>query len=85
MSSNWQTPQRNAPDTLAQAAMAELKKSSYLEVRQIQCEQRNGELRLFGEVPTYFHKQVAQESVFKWRGNESQIVNHVTVRSMQPR
>src|SRR5262245_20705334 len=80
MSSKTQAQLPQSPYCPAEAAMAELKKSSYPEVRHIQCELRRDELRLFGEVPTYFHKQVAQQSVYKWRGSKAQIVNHVTVR-----
>lgn len=59
------TQTRNlTPDSSAEAqARSELLGSSYRCVRNVACQIRNGVLTLHGQVPSYFHKQVAQTVV----------------------
>ena len=59
--------------------MAELRRSSYPEIRRVVCEVRDNVLRLSGDVPTYFHKQVAQASVMGQLNGSPRIENHLKV------
>jgi hypothetical protein len=67
------------PHPLAAQATAELKKSSYREIRRVVCEARDDVLRLTGSVPTYFHKQVAQQSLIKMVAGARRIENRLQV------
>ncbi|MBX9792513.1 MAG: hypothetical protein K2Y37_26730 [Pirellulales bacterium] len=44
-------------------AQARLRNSAYAAVRQVTCRYDAGSLFLAGRLPTFFHKQVAQEAV----------------------
>lgn len=48
---------------IADNARSRLRASPYLGVRTLDCEYHEGVLVLRGQVATYFHKQIAQESV----------------------
>ena len=49
--------------TVERDAQQRLKSSCYQALKQIDCRVRSGALVLTGEVPSYFHKQLAQEAV----------------------
>lgn len=49
--------------TVERDAKQRLKSSCYQALKNITCRLQGGELVLKGEVPSYFHKQLAQEAV----------------------
>ena len=63
---------------IEQAARSRLGESGYRALKAVTCRFREGDLVLFGRVPTYHHKQVAQESVRTLRG-VVMIVNRIEV------
>jgi osmotically-inducible protein OsmY len=60
------------------AALWRLEASSYAALKTVRCRFHQGTLELIGGVPTYFHKQLAQEAT---RGLPAvtEIVNHISV------
>lgn len=70
---------------VVQAARQRLGKSPYATIRQVSCECDGGMLRLCGCVPTFYHKQLAQEAVSDVRG-VLQVINQTEVSSaaLQP-
>ncbi len=48
---------------VADAALAVLAKSSISELRQLRVDEAENELRLSGQVKSYYHKQIAQETI----------------------
>jgi osmotically-inducible protein OsmY len=48
---------------LVSLAEARLQASSYNSLHKISCQYSNGSLVLHGSVPSYFHKQMAQQAV----------------------
>jgi hypothetical protein len=69
----------SADDELLARAVAELNKSTYPEIRGVVCEAHNNVLKLSGNVPTYFHKQIAQASLIRRLPGRPRIENHLTV------
>ncbi len=63
---------------VTQAVLSRLRSSRYRELRSVTCEFRSGQLYLAGQVPTYYMKQMAQETIRAIDGVE-QIVNRVIV------
>jgi osmotically-inducible protein OsmY len=63
---------------VTEAARRRLNKSPYATVRSVSCEYDGGMLRLRGRVPTFYHKQLAQEAVADLRG-VLQVVNQTEV------
>ena len=61
------------------AAQWRLEASAYAALRTVRCKFRQGRLVLNGRVPTYFHKQIAQEAIRALPG-VIEIVNHISVR-----
>jgi osmotically-inducible protein OsmY len=61
------------------AAKSRLEDSAYAAVKAVKCRFRRGTLLLKGNVPTYFHKQLAQEAMRALPG-VSQIANRISVR-----
>ena len=61
------------------AAQWRLEASAYAALKTVRCRFRQGALVLNGCVPTYFHKQVAQEAIRAVPGI-TEIVNHISVR-----
>jgi osmotically-inducible protein OsmY len=45
------------------AAQLRIESAHHRRLRQVRCEHRNGVLVLTGQVPTFYHKQIAQECV----------------------
>jgi osmotically-inducible protein OsmY len=60
------------------AATSRLERTAYGALKAVKCRFRQGTLLLNGSVPTYFHKQLAQESVRGLRG-VTEIKNQVCV------
>ena len=48
---------------ITREAAARLRRSAYAPVRRVLCAYEDGVLVLFGQLSSYFHKQVAQEAV----------------------
>ena len=63
---------------VTKAARCLLQKSPYGIVRRISCEYDGGVLVLKGRLPSYYHKQVAQEAVVDLRGVQ-QVHNEIEV------
>lgn len=82
--SRVQISQRTTPDdarlhcVVAQAVLSRLRSSPYRVLRSLTCEFRSGELHLQGIVPTYYMKQMAQETIRSVSGMKK-IINRVTV------
>ena len=55
-----------------------LEASAYVALRRVKCQFRRGVLLLSGRVPTYYHKQLAQETIRSLPG-VSAIVNEISV------
>jgi len=72
-------PAHLAPCTdLTKAAQERLRNSPYPPVRSVCCEERDGVLFLRGRLPSFFYKQVAQETVAGIEGL-LEIVNAIEV------
>ncbi len=63
---------------IAEVASERLRNSPYRVLRGIVCECDHGVLLLRGHLPSFYHKQVAQEAVARVRG-VSQVVNEIQV------
>ena len=66
--------------SVERAAQLRLAKTGYQTLRSVECSFRDGRIILRGEVPSYYHKQLAQESV-RNAPHVTQIVNHIEVVS----
>jgi osmotically-inducible protein OsmY len=63
-----------------QAVMIRFRSSPYRELRMLTCKFRRGHLIVYGTVPTFYMKQMAQETVRPVAGVEK-ITNRVSVQS----
>lgn len=63
---------------VVEAARFRLRASPYPPVRRIECSLVHGRLRLHGKVRSYFHKQLAQETVARLAG-VTQVLNEIEV------
>lgn len=63
---------------------ARLEACPYFVLRSVLCEFQHGILTLRGHLPTFFHKQMAQEAVGGLTG-VSQVVNRIEVASLASR
>lgn len=71
----------HAPITeVAQRAQAALSSSPVYALRDIRIEEDGGQLRLEGEVASFYHKQLAQEAV-RAVARQAQLVNTISVLS----
>ncbi len=68
---------------IADAGLARLKQSPYAPVRETWCEFDHGVLILRGDVRSFFHKQIAQQSVAGLSGVE-RIDNQIHVLAGRP-
>jgi hypothetical protein len=68
------------PASIERAAHNRLAKTGYRPLKEITCNFRDGTLILQGEVPSYYHKQVAQEAMRKVHSVQI-IVNQIEVWS----
>ena len=66
--------------SLERAARQRLATAGYRTLRAIECSFRDGRMILRGEVPSYYHKQLAQESIRDFP-HVTQIVNDIEVLS----
>ena len=66
--------------SVERAAQLRLAKTGYQTLRSVECSFRDGRIVLRGEVPSYYHKQLAQESV-RHAPHVAKIVNHIEVVS----
>ena len=76
MTSEMETSYRQ--DDIAQAATAELANSPVSELRELRVDGAGSHLELSGQVRSYYHKQLAQETVRAVAGN-MQVVNLIDV------
>ncbi len=70
---------RAAEHPVIEAAQRRLRSSLYRDLHGLTCQYDRGELVLLGEVPNFFHKQLAQTAVAGIEGVR-QIVNATEVR-----
>ncbi len=63
---------------VAEAAQRRLQRSPYQSIRNVLCRCDGGNLLLYGTLPTYYHKQVAQEAVAHLDG-VAYVVNEIVV------
>ena len=68
------------PQSVERAAQQRLAKTGYHTLRSVECSFRDGRIVLRGEVPSYYHKQLAQESI-RNAPHITQIVNQIEVVS----
>jgi hypothetical protein len=61
-------------------ARQRLAKTGYRTLQSVECSFRDGRMILRGEVPSYYHKQLAQESI-RNTPHITQIVNQIEVVS----
>lgn len=66
------------PISVERAARARLAKTGYQNLRGVDCAFHDGRITLRGKVPSYYHKQLAQESV-RNAPHITHIVNHIEV------
>lgn len=63
---------------VADAALAVLAESSISELRFLRVDEQENEIRLSGQVRSYYHKQIAQETIRNVAAGR-QVVNEVSV------
>jgi osmotically-inducible protein OsmY len=68
----------NSGNEIAERAANRLLRSSYVSLRSVSCVWDRGVLRLQGCLPSFYHKQVAQEAVSRVEGVE-QVINEIQV------
>jgi hypothetical protein len=73
-------PAHFCPATVERTAQQRLAKTGYRSLGSVRCQFREGTLTLQGSVPSYYHKQIAQEAIRKV-GNVNAIVNDIDVWS----
>jgi osmotically-inducible protein OsmY len=66
------------PQTVEQAARARLARTGYANLKRVKCSFRNGTMILRGQVPSYYHKQLAQEAL-RNATHVDQVINHLEV------
>jgi osmotically-inducible protein OsmY len=68
---------------MERAAQWRLEASAYTALKAVKCRFHEGTLVLDGRVPTYFHKQLAQEAIRALPGIR-EIINQISVRREMP-
>jgi hypothetical protein len=68
------------PHTAVRAARQRLAKTGYRTLSTVDCSFRDGRMILRGAVPSYYQKQLAQETI-RNAPHVTQIVNHIEVVS----
>ena len=66
--------------TLCQRAESALRENPHLLNSHLRCRAEDSTLHLFGQVRSYYHKQIAQTIASELKGVE-QVVNHIEVDS----
>lgn len=82
-SSSFKLADGRRQGNLVEAAMARLRSSIYPVLRTLSCEHHEGILIVRGRVPSYYHKQLAQESLRNLPG-VPEILNCVEVIAPAP-
>jgi osmotically-inducible protein OsmY len=77
-------PLRSLNPQIAEEAEIRLRNNSYLALKNVSCEHREGVLTLRGCLPTYYLKQMAQATVARLAGVQ-RIVNEIEVIAGSPR
>lgn len=72
---------RVSPEPVENAAKSRLARTGYPKLKAIECSFRDGTMVLRGQVPTYFHKQVAQEAL-RSVAQVKQVINNIEVSSL---
>lgn len=67
-----------APACLRDTAERLFRQSQYLQLRALRCEEQGDKLVLYGQLPTYYLKQIAQTTVAPLAG-DCHIVNEIEV------
>ena len=67
------------PQSVERAAQLRLAKTGYQTLRSVECSFRDGRIVLRGEVPSYYHKQLAQE-VVRHAVDGVEVLNSIHVR-----
>jgi hypothetical protein len=78
MSRNSDALAHACPTSVEKAAHKELNNTGYRSLSSVCCRFQEGTLTLKGEVPSYYHKQLAQEAI-RQIGNVTAIVNKIDV------
>jgi hypothetical protein len=60
------------------SARVRLAKTGYPALKRVECSFRNGKMILRGQVPSYYHKQLAQEAL-RTSTHVKQVMNHLEV------
>jgi hypothetical protein len=76
----YETPAHIRPPSVERAARKRLAKTGYRSLGSVRCHFHDGTMTLHGSVPTYYHKQVAQEAM-RNVDNVDAIVNEIDVWS----
>lgn len=61
-----------------ESAEARLRQTSHRSIQQVRCEFSDGVLTLFGQLPSFYQKQLAQEAVVDLEGVQ-QVLNQIEV------
>jgi hypothetical protein len=72
--------ERIHPQSVERAARQRLAKTGYPTLRTVELSFRDGRMTLRGEVPSYYHKQLAQESI-RNAPHITHIINDIEVQS----
>jgi hypothetical protein len=72
------TPAHIGPPSVERAARKRLAKTGYRSLGSVCCNYRDGTITLHGSVPSYYHKQIAQEAM-RDVDNVEAIVNQIKV------
>ena len=72
--------EKTHPRFVERVARQRLAKTGYRTLRAVECSFRDGRMILRGEVPSYYHKQLAQESV-RNTTHVTQVINDIEVLS----
>jgi hypothetical protein len=80
MTLNSDAPAQLCPTTVEKTARKRLAKTGYRSLGLVHCQFDDGTLTLHGRVPSYYHKQVAQEVIRNVADVET-IVNEINVWS----
>jgi hypothetical protein len=72
------TPAHIGPPSVERAARKRIVKTGYRSLRSVRCKYRDGTITLHGSVPSYYHKQIAQEAI-RDVDNVEAIVNQIKV------
>jgi hypothetical protein len=72
--------ERLSAQTAERAARVRLAKTGYPALKTVECSFRNGRMILRGQVPSYYHKQLAQEAL-RYATHVNQVINHLEVVS----